>query len=502
MEHLFKTIRKYVRLRTFPSRIKKVVLTAPLRFSAEEKQKLKEAATKAGFEVLKMISCPVAAAIGAELDKRKYGYRELGRTILVFDLGGRTLDVTILRYFNGSFSILATAGSDNFGGVVFDELLAEDVLRGFKEQNRGANPMKDTEIAERLLRSIAKTKELLSTTSKVPLVLESFFERTNLNCEVKRSDFERTCENAFLKIFVPLGKVLDAANLTAKDINHVVLSGGSSRIPKVIQEHLREFFAGHCDVDAKKHDPSTIVGIGAAIQAAVLLKPPSTPLRIGIEAAYGEMVTIVPQDSELPTRFYRRFTTHSDGQERVAIKIYEGERPKASQNRFLGGFELGDLPSTATRGKLVITIAIKVSESGEVTATAVESQTKNEASAVLDGHMASEREANEHKDRLVSFEQADTKREERIDFIRRVEEMVYELKHNMVEEEDNDSISEVEQQAALRSCEDFLEWIRRHPKAKRDVILGRLDKFKVAVGTVVRALAGEKEDISTFVEID
>jgi len=514
--HVFKAIRKNVRMRTFPSRIGKVVLTSPLTHSKEEKKLFKAAATEAKFEVICQISNPVAAALGAGMDRKKTQMvmverscrgggtcrvevmREVPRIIMVFDLGGKTFDVSIVQYLRGEFSVLASAGDANFGGRIFDEMLAKKVVEEFVSHNRGANPMSDKKVAARVMAACEKAKVLLTTTTKVPLVLESFFDGIGLSTEVTRRELEQLCSGVFVQLLIPMGKALQQGKLTVKDIDNVVLAGGSSKIPKV-QEHIRSFFNGR-KIEAQVL-PEAVVAYGAATQAALMMKPPSTRLRIGIETAHGEMVAIIPRDTELPTRYYRKFTNYADNQGVVEVRFFEGERPKASHNRLLGRLVLSDFEPRRRKG-VSFTVAVKVDEEGVVSGSIVCGSL--EAKQRFAVRVASEEQAREHMSKILNYQISDQKRVERMQFMTQVDEMIDELKCRMlnISEDDEGKINKLERGDVLRACDDFAAWIVKHPKAKQEAVLGRLDKFQWRVSSVLKTLAGEKEKLEDYVEMD
>ena len=324
--------------------IKKAVITVPAYFTDSQRQATKLAGKLAGLEVLRIINEPTAASMAYGFDK------DVDENILVFDLGGGTFDVSLLTLSNGIYEVRATAGDPHLGGEDFDLLLSEYIINKFYEK---FGKFRLTEKSLNEIRIISeKTKRKLSTEKEVNIIIE--IRGKELNLTITRNDFNKTCDELFRKCITPINKVLSDSKILKSKVNEIVLVGGSTRIPR-IQEMLSEFFNGRKLNNSI--NPDEAVAYGAAIQAAILSKAKDTsgkledtilmdvsPLSLGLETSGGLMTILIPRNTSIPVQKTQVFSTHTDDQIGVLVKVFEGERGLTKDNHLLGSFQLDGIP--------------------------------------------------------------------------------------------------------------------------------------------------------------
>ena len=344
--------------------VKDVVITVPAYFNAYQKKATKEAGEIAGLNVLKIINEPTAAAIA-------YGFNnnENNKIILVFDLGGGTYDVSILKIQNNKFQVLAINGNTHLGGEDFDNELVKYYAKEFEKDN-GINIYNNMNAKGRLKKECEQAKIDLSSNMETTISIEYIVEGIELNYTINRADLNEICKDLFEKCIPPIEKALKDADLKATDINDVVLVGGSSRIPK-IQEMIKNYFGGK--ILSKKINPDEAVGLGATIQAAIIKKEISNnniqitdinPISIGTNVKNNQnpsksiMSIIIPKNHILPCAITSNYYTISEYQERVKIDIYQGENKYVEDNIFIGGFKLNIIEPKKEEIKIIITMEL------------------------------------------------------------------------------------------------------------------------------------------------
>jgi molecular chaperone DnaK len=350
-------------------KIRKAVITVPAYFNDGQRQATKDAGQIAGLEVARIINEPTAAALAYGLDRKK------NEKIAVFDLGGGTFDISILDVGDGVFEVLSTNGDTHLGGDDWDEALINYIADEFKKE-QSIDLRKDQMALQRLKEAAEKAKKDLSFQTQadinLPFITADASGPKHLTMTITRSQFERLTDTLFDRCRGPVLRALEDAKLKAADIDEVVMVGGSTRMPRV-QQIVKEVFGKE---PHKGVNPDEVVAVGAAIQGAVLtgdvkdlLLLDVTPLSLGLETKGGVFTKLVERNTTIPTEKKETFTTAEDNQTAVTVKVYQGERPMASDNRLLGEFNLEGIPP-ARMGTPQIEVAFNIDANGILNVTA------------------------------------------------------------------------------------------------------------------------------------
>jgi molecular chaperone DnaK len=422
--------------------IKKAVITCPAYFNDAQRQATKEAGIIAGLEVLRIINEPTAAALAYGLDKA--GKEE---KVLVYDLGGGTFDVSILEIGEGVIEVIATAGNNHLGGDDFDQRLIDWMAEEFKKQHE-IDLREDRQALQRLRDAAEKAKIELSTKMETDVSLPFIAvspsgQPLHLEMRITRSLFESLTRDLVEMTRGPIEQALNDAKLSPQDIDEIILVGGMTRVP-MVQRFIKEFFGKEPN---KSVNPDEAVAIGAAIQAAILAGTEGakgrdivlvdvTPLTLGIEVKGGLFEPIIPRNTKIPVRKSKIFTTVEDGQTEVEIRVYQGERPIARENIFLGSFKLVGIPP-APRGVPQIEVTFDIDSDGIVHVSAKDLGSGKEQSMVVTGrHKLSEDEIKRMIEDAKRYEEQDKRLKEEIELKNRADDLAYSVEKTLKEHGD------------------------------------------------------------------
>ncbi|WP_313798223.1 molecular chaperone DnaK [Cytobacillus sp.] len=407
-------------------KVEKAVITVPAYFNDAERQATKDAGKIAGLEVERIINEPTAAALAYGMDKT-----DEDQTILVYDLGGGTFDVSILELGDGVFEVKSTAGDNRLGGDDFDQVIIDYLVEQFKKEN-GIDLSKDKMAVQRLKDAAEKAKKDLSgvTTTQISLPFITAGEAGPLHLEVSlsRAKFDELSSHLVERTMGPTRQALSDAGLSASEIDRVILVGGSTRIPAV-QEAIKKATGKE---PHKGVNPDEVVAMGAAIQGGVITGDVKdvvlldvTPLSLGIETMGGVFTKLIDRNTTIPTSKSQVFSTAADNQSAVDIHVLQGERPMAADNKTLGRFQLGDIPP-APRGVPQIEVSFDIDKNGIVNVRAKDLGTnKEQAITIKSSTGLSDEEIEKMVREAEENAEADKKRKEEVELRNEADQLVF-----------------------------------------------------------------------------